>query len=95
MLVVAFLRGSLADPPPENWFTKAETWKKKIREEGLYVTVPQGAEQVLRKHYGNRWRLEHSAQLLYAGCPGALAALRKRCTKPASIEPGWIPIWPV
>jgi hypothetical protein len=46
VLVVAFLRGSV-NPPPENWFTKAETWNKKIREEGLYVTVPAGAQQVL------------------------------------------------
>jgi hypothetical protein len=46
VLVVAFLRGSV-NPPPENWFTKAETWNKKIREEGLYVTVPEGAQQVL------------------------------------------------
>lgn len=46
VLVVAFLRGSV-NPPPENWFTKAETWNKKVREEGIYVTVPQGAEQAL------------------------------------------------
>ena len=46
VLVVAFLRGSV-NPPPDNWFTKAETWNKKIREEGLYVTVPEGAEQAL------------------------------------------------
>ncbi len=46
VLVVAFLRGSV-DPPPENWFTKAETWNKKIRQEGLYVTVPEGAQQAL------------------------------------------------
>ena len=46
VLVVAFLRGSV-NPPPENWFTKAETWNKKVREEGIYVTVPQGAQQVL------------------------------------------------
>ena len=46
VMVVAFLRGSV-NPPPENWFTKAETWNKKIREEGLYVTVPEGAQQVL------------------------------------------------
>jgi hypothetical protein len=46
VLVVAFLRGSV-NPPPENWFTKAETWNKKVREEGIYVTVPEGAEQVL------------------------------------------------
>ncbi|HTZ58111.1 MAG TPA: hypothetical protein VMB49_08445 [Acidobacteriaceae bacterium] len=46
LLVIAFLRGSV-NPPPENWFTKAETWNKKVREEGIYVTVPEGAEQVL------------------------------------------------
>src|SRR5271156_2247833 len=46
VLVVAFLRGSV-DPPPENWFIKAETWNKKVRDEGVYVTVPEGAQQVL------------------------------------------------
>ncbi len=46
VLVVAFLRGSV-NPPPENWFTKAETWNKKVREEGIYVTVPDGAQQAL------------------------------------------------
>ena len=46
LLVVAFLRGS-TNPPPENWFTRAETWKKQVREEGIVVTVPQGAEQAL------------------------------------------------
>ena len=46
VLVVAFLRGSV-NPPPENWFIKAETWNKKVRDEGLYVTVPEGAQQVL------------------------------------------------
>jgi len=46
LLIVAFLRGS-TNPPPEDWFIKAETWKKEVREEGLVVTVPQGAQQVL------------------------------------------------
>src|SRR5712664_320220 len=46
LLVVAFLRGS-TNPPPENWFTRAETWKKQVREEGIVVTVPQGAQQAL------------------------------------------------
>ena len=27
LLVVAFLRGT-TNPPPENWFTRAETWNK-------------------------------------------------------------------
>ena len=44
LLVVAFLRGS-TNPPPERWFTRAETWSKKVREEGIYVVVPEGAEQ--------------------------------------------------
>src|ERR1700740_2573550 len=40
ILVVAFLRGS-TNPPPENWFTRVETWKKQIKQEGFVVTVPQ------------------------------------------------------
>jgi len=46
VLVVAFLRGA-TNPPPENWFTKAETWNKKIRDEGIFLTIPQDAQQVL------------------------------------------------
>src|ERR1700726_780128 len=46
LLVVAFLRGS-TNPPPENWFTRVETWKKQIRQEGFVVTVPQEAQQAL------------------------------------------------
>ena len=46
VLVVAFLRGSVS-PPPDNWFTKADTWNKKVRDEGIYVMVPPGAEQAL------------------------------------------------
>ena len=45
LLIAAFLRGS-TNPPPESWFFKAETWDKKFAE-GLYVTVPEGAQQVL------------------------------------------------
>jgi len=46
LLVVAFLRGS-TNPPPENWFTRAETWNKLVREGGIFVTVPQDAQQAL------------------------------------------------
>src|SRR3984893_2210209 len=46
ILVVAFLRGS-TNPPPENWFTRVETWKKQVRQEGFVVTVPQDAQQAL------------------------------------------------
>jgi hypothetical protein len=46
LLVAVFLRGS-TNPPPDHWFTKAETWNKKVREEGIVVTVPHGAQQVL------------------------------------------------
>src|ERR1700736_2959104 len=46
LLILAFFLGS-TNPPPENWFTRVETWKKQIREEGFVVTVPQDAQQAL------------------------------------------------
>ena len=46
LMVAAFLRGS-TNPPPEEWFTRVETWDKKVIEEGVYVTVPPGAEQAI------------------------------------------------
>src|SRR6202795_5417555 len=46
LVIVAFLRGA-TNPPPESWFTKAEAWNKGVREEGFFVTVPQGAQQAL------------------------------------------------
>lgn len=46
LMIVAFLRGS-TNPPPESWFTKAETWQKSVRQEGIFVTVPADAQQVL------------------------------------------------
>ena len=44
LLVVAFLRGT-TNPPPDNWFTRADSWTKKVREEGIVVSVPKGAQQ--------------------------------------------------
>jgi hypothetical protein len=46
LLIVAFLRGT-TNPPPENWFTRVETWNKNVRTEGIVVTVPPAAQQVL------------------------------------------------
>jgi hypothetical protein len=46
LLIVAFLRGS-TNPPPDNWFTRAETWKKEVREEGINVIVPGDAQQAV------------------------------------------------
>ena len=46
LLIVAFLRGS-TNPPPENWFIRVESWNKRIREEGIVVTVPVEAQQTL------------------------------------------------
>jgi hypothetical protein len=44
LLVVAFMRGT-TNPPPENWFTRAETWNKQMIVEGITVTVPADAQQ--------------------------------------------------
>ena len=46
VMVVAFLRGS-TNPPPDTWFTKADTWTKQARQEGIVVTVPEEAQQAL------------------------------------------------
>ena len=44
--IAAFVRGS-TNPPPEQWFVKAETWNKQVRKEGIVVTVPGEAQQAL------------------------------------------------
>lgn len=46
LMVSAFLRGS-TNPPPEQWFTRTETWNNKVMKEGIYITVPDQAEQAL------------------------------------------------
>ena len=46
VLIVAFLRGATNPPPPE-WFTRVDTWSKKAREEGVFVTVPAEAQQAI------------------------------------------------
>jgi hypothetical protein len=46
LMVAAFLRGA-TNPPPENWFFRCETWKGKCAQDGLNITVPQDAQQVL------------------------------------------------
>ena len=46
LLIAAFVRGS-TNPPPEQWFVKAETWNKQVRKEGIVVTVPGEAQQAL------------------------------------------------
>jgi hypothetical protein len=46
LLIAAFLRGT-TNPPPDNWFTRIETWDRKVREEGVTITVPAEAEQAI------------------------------------------------
>jgi len=46
LMVVAFLRGA-TNPPPEKWFTRVPTWERGPRSEGVFITVPEGAEQAL------------------------------------------------
>ncbi len=46
VLVVAFLRGSTNPPPPE-WFTRVETWTREAHDEGVFVNVPDEAQQAL------------------------------------------------
>jgi hypothetical protein len=46
LMVAAFLSGS-TNPPPESWFYPCKLWSAKCGTDGLSVTVPQGAQQVL------------------------------------------------
>jgi len=46
LMVVVFLRGA-TNPPPDSWFTRVETWSRPVHEEGVFVTVPEEAEEAL------------------------------------------------
>jgi hypothetical protein len=46
LLVTAFLSGS-TNPPPESWFRDCKTWTPKCRTDGLTVTVPPDAQQLV------------------------------------------------
>ncbi len=46
LMVVAFLRGS-TNPPPDAWFTRVEAWNRTVHEEGVYIVVPEGAQEAL------------------------------------------------
>ncbi|HMG87844.1 MAG TPA: hypothetical protein VK574_19070 [Terracidiphilus sp.] len=46
VLIVAFLRGA-TNPPPSEWFIRVDTWAKKARQEGIFVTVPNEAQQAI------------------------------------------------
>lgn len=46
LMVAAFLSGS-TNPPPESWFFPCKTWTGPCAHDGLTITVPQGAGQVL------------------------------------------------
>lgn len=46
LLICVFLRGT-TNPPPDDWFIRIETWQKKVREEGVFVTVPAEAQQAV------------------------------------------------
>ena len=46
LMIVAFLRGA-TNPPPDSWFTRVETWSHAVHDEGVFVTVPDEAEEAL------------------------------------------------
>jgi hypothetical protein len=70
LMVAAFLSGS-TNPPPEKWFFPCKLWSAKCGSDGLTVTVPQGAQQVmvfLAPHTGGDLRTLMGA---VRGRPGA------------------------
>src|ERR1700733_9819110 len=70
LLIAVFLRGA-TNPPPENWFVKVETWSKQVREEGIVLTVPPGAQQVLLFLAPETWGDFGTLRTAVRGRPGA------------------------
>src|SRR6202047_4666719 len=46
LMIAAFLRGS-TNPPPANWFSRCQTWAGKCSQDGMTLTVPKEAQQLL------------------------------------------------
>jgi hypothetical protein len=46
LMVAVFLRGS-TDPPPKSWFFRCTTWSGKCAKDGMTLTVPAGAQQLV------------------------------------------------
>src|SRR5580700_3545688 len=46
LMVAAFLSGS-TNPPPSSWFYRCKTWTRECATQGLSITVPADAQQVL------------------------------------------------
>lgn len=46
LLLSAFLRGA-TNPPPKNWISTVETWKRKDKHNTLSLKVPEGAKQLV------------------------------------------------
>ena len=70
LMVAAFLRGA-TNPPPVDWFFQCKTWTGKCLREGLALTVPEGAEQLmifLAPHTGGDFKTLISS---VRGRPGA------------------------
>ncbi len=70
LLIAVFLRGA-TNPPPESWFVKVETWSKQVREEGIVLTVPPGAQQVLLFLAPETWGDFGTLRSAVRGRPGA------------------------
>ncbi len=46
LMIAAFLRGP-TNPPPDNWFYQCKTWRGACIHDGLSITVPKEAQQLL------------------------------------------------
>ena len=80
LMVAAFLTGS-TNPPAASWFFRCETWTRKCAQEGLTITVPQDAQQVLGiPGAEDQRRLQHFGRC----CPRASGRLCARLAGPES-----------
>jgi len=95
LMVIVFLRGA-TNPPPENWFNRIETWNKAAREEGVYLTVPNEAEEALILLAPETGGAFTTLRAAVRGKPGAFVRAAQdllQACRPASIARDWKITW--
>ena len=90
LMIAAFLRGP-TNPPPDNWFFRAETWKKPFREGRHGGHCSAGcATSAFVSCAGNRRRLRYFA-LRRAGQTWRIRRASQDLDQADSIVRGWMP----
>ena len=92
LMVIVFLRGA-TNPPPDSWFTRVETWSKAVHEEGVFVVVPDEAEEALVFLAPETGGAFSTLRAAVRGKPGAFVRAAQDLEQASSIANVWKNIW--